>query len=332
MIMDLLTTCSKILNFCLGLGQEREKEKLLVLFDKSTRELAENFIRAGRELQGKIILHELPLGQKQKRFPEKTIQVFEDCTEEDAIIILSSVNLIYNLQLHSIISPLTRLKSISARILYLPPIPIESLNRIMSANLTEYLDYEERVLNAFSNINKIELRTEGGTYITFRCRTFGYTPYRALTPSTQALFHLGEVWTALVEDSTEGTLVYDTCLGMGKIYSKLVFQVSKGRISNHEVVGKTDPVIKQFLKEIFQADQNAIIPAELGIGLNPQAQISGCIMEDEMVKGTCHIDFGDNIAFGGVNKSYFHGGGIMRNPIIMGNGEKKIEKGQLRLK
>ncbi|KKM92222.1 hypothetical protein LCGC14_1220580 [marine sediment metagenome] len=263
MTIDLHITCSKILSFCLGLGQE--KEKLLVLFDQSTRKLAENFARAGRELQGKISLHELPLGRKQENFPEKTIQVVEDFTEEDAIIILSSINLIYNLQLHNIISPFTRLESISARTLYLPPIPIESLNRIMSTNLPEYLEYEEAVLNAFSDVNKIELRTDGGTEVTFRCRTFGYTPYRALTPGSQALFHLGEVWTAPVEDSTEGTLVYDTCLAMGKIYSKLIFQVSRGRISNHEIIGKRDPVIKEFLKVIFQADEHALIPAELGI-------------------------------------------------------------------
>lgn len=330
--MDLLSTCSRILNFCLGLGQEREKEKLLVLFDKSTLELAESFERAGRELQGKTHIHELSFGQKHENFPEKAIQVLEDSTEEDAIIILSSVNLIYNLQLHTVISPFTRLKSITARTLYLPPIPIESLNRIMSVNLPEYLEYQELVLNAFKNITKIELRTDGGTEATFRCRTFGYNPYRALNPGSQALFHLGEVWTAIIEDSTEGTLVYDTCLGMGKIHSKLIFQISRGRISSHEIVGKADPVIKTFLKEMFKADEHALIPAELGIGLNPQAQISGCIMEDEMVKGTCHIDFGDNIAFGGANKSNFHGGGIMRNPVLMGNGEKKIEKGQLRLK
>ena len=135
----------------------------------------------------------------------------------------------------------------------------------MSTNLPEYLEYEEAVLNAFSDVNKIELRTDGGTEVTFRCRTFGYTPYRALTPGSQALFHLGEVWTAPVEDSTEGALVYDTCLAMGKIYSKLIFQVSRGRISNHEIIGKRDPVIKEFLKVIFQADEHALIPAELGI-------------------------------------------------------------------
>jgi hypothetical protein len=328
--MDLPTTCSKILRFCLGLG--KEKEKLLVLSDQSTQKLAKNFVRAGKDLQRKVNLHELPLGRKHENFPERTLQMVEDYTEKDAIIILSSINLIHNLKLHSIISPFTRLKSISARTLYLPPIPIESLNRIMSANLPEYLEYEEMVLNAFNDIKRIELRTNGGTEVTFRCRNFGYTPYRALTPGSKALFHLGEVWTAIVEDSTEGTLVFDTCLSMGKIHSKLIFHVSRGRISNHEVVGKADPVINQFLKVIFQADKHAVIPAELGIGLNPQAQISGCIMEDEMVKGTCHIDFGDNIAFGGVNKSNFHGGGIMRTPIIMGNGEKKIRKGQLRLK
>lgn len=51
--------------------------------------------------------------------------------------------------------------------------------------------------------------------------------------------------------------------------------------------------------------------AELGIGLNPCARLTGVIMEDETVRGTAHFCFGDNSRFGGANRSGFHGGTVV---------------------
>ena len=51
--------------------------------------------------------------------------------------------------------------------------------------------------------------------------------------------------------------------------------------------------------------------AELGLGANAGARLSGIIMEDEAVRDTCHICFGDNTRYGGRNASAWHGGTLV---------------------
>ena len=54
--------------------------------------------------------------------------------------------------------------------------------------------------------------------------------------------------------------------------------------------------------------------AELGIGTNPAARLSGNILEDEKVKGTIHIAFGTSATIGGVNVSSVHIDGMVLQP------------------
>jgi len=51
--------------------------------------------------------------------------------------------------------------------------------------------------------------------------------------------------------------------------------------------------------------------AEIGVGVNGGAQVSGIIMEDEAVRGTCHVCFGDNARYGGQNATDWHGGTVV---------------------
>jgi len=320
--------CRRILEFCLGLG---EGEKVFILFDRTNRELALSFEEEANGLKAISELFELPYGEKTASFPKSALTTAENLSEEDALVVLSSGNMINNLSIHKIISPFSRLRSIRSRSLYIPPFPQESLIRIMSVDLGEYECYQDKLLRAFDGMETVELFTSAGTKVSFRVRKFGFTPYRAAFPGEHALFHLGEIWTAIIEDSAEGVLVYDTCLAMGKIQSKLVLHVSEGRVSGETIVGEPDPVINMYMKSLRGADENARIVGELGIGLNPNAQISGCIMEDESVRGTCHIDLGDNRSFGGSNKSDFHAGGVMMYPTIEADGRPVLVRGVFKL-
>lgn len=51
--------------------------------------------------------------------------------------------------------------------------------------------------------------------------------------------------------------------------------------------------------------------AEVGIGGCEGARLSGIIMEDEAVRGTCHFCFGDNSRYDGANASDWHGGTVV---------------------
>jgi leucyl aminopeptidase (aminopeptidase T) len=52
--------------------------------------------------------------------------------------------------------------------------------------------------------------------------------------------------------------------------------------------------------------------AEVGIGVNPSARLTGNSILDEKSLGTAHVAFGGNTGFGGANAASVHIDGIMR--------------------
>jgi leucyl aminopeptidase (aminopeptidase T) len=75
-------------------------------------------------------------------------------------------------------------------------------------------------------------------------------------------------------------------------------------------------------------DENAYVIAELGIGTNEVARLTGAVLEDEKVLGTVHVAIGRNTGFGGVNMSKIHLDFIITNPTLKIDGKVVIKNGQ----
>ena len=67
--------------------------------------------------------------------------------------------------------------------------------------------------------------------------------------------------------------------------------------------------------------------AELGVGTNDKAIITGKILEDEKVLGTVHVALGNNIGFGGNVSVPIHLDGILMNPTLKVDGKIIIKDG-----
>ena len=73
---------------------------------------------------------------------------------------------------------------------------------------------------------------------------------------------------------------------------------------------------------IAEAGEGADVVAELGIGTNERARITGSIITDEKVLGTAHVAFGDNASasYGGDNRAAIHVDGVMADATIEADG------------
>jgi leucyl aminopeptidase (aminopeptidase T) len=69
--------------------------------------------------------------------------------------------------------------------------------------------------------------------------------------------------------------------------------------------------------------------AELGIGTNEQATLSGNVIEDEKILGTCHIAFGASAAIGGTVQTPVHIDCVVLEPTIEIDGEPVVRDGEL---
>jgi len=136
----------------------------------------------------------------------------------------------------------------------------------------------------------------------------------------------GEAFIAPVETSGEGTIVYDGALGgYGLLENPVEVTVSGGRAVS-AVGGAAGPWLEATLDAGGEFGRSI---AELGIGTNPAARLTGNVLEDEKALGTIHLAFGTSLGIGGVNRSSVHIDGLVLRPTVELDGRVLMEDGTL---
>jgi len=133
----------------------------------------------------------------------------------------------------------------------------------------------------------------------------------------------GEVYTAPIETSANGVLAVKEFRDYNIKNLKLHFK--EGKVVNFKAE-KGSSVFRKLLDEA-EGDKDRI--AELGIGINYGAKLTGYRMFDEKALGTAHIAIGNNIHLGGVNKASIHLDFVLNKPSIEVDNVPLMEKGKL---
>jgi leucyl aminopeptidase (aminopeptidase T) len=142
------------------------------------------------------------------------------------------------------------------------------------------------------------------------------------------VFPGGEFTIAPVEGSAFGTCVFDLSMHhIGRIQTPIALSVENGRITSIDG-GKEAKTLRDYLERY--GDDNAwCFPAEASIGLNPAAVVRGNQREDKVILGSMHFGLGTNIDVGGTLRSNIHLDGVIREPTLYVDGERKIADGRI---
>ncbi len=135
-----------------------------------------------------------------------------------------------------------------------------------------------------------------------------------------------------VEADSEGVLIVDGSIpypGLGLLQDTVLFRVRGGRISDIECK-RNGALVKQ-LDGLFSLHDPAAtrVLAELGLGFNDKASLSGVMLSDEGAAGTGHFGFGSNSTVGGKNSVPFHLDCVFRKPTVVVDGFTIMMEGQL---
>jgi leucyl aminopeptidase (aminopeptidase T) len=135
----------------------------------------------------------------------------------------------------------------------------------------------------------------------------------------------GEAFIAPLEGSTEGTLVVDGSIaGIGKLDSPVELTVDRGQLV--EASGDDGARLMELLTEHGPDGTNV---AELGIGTNEEAIVTGNILEDEKILGSAHVAFGASAAIGGTVQVPVHLDCVVLEPTVEVDGAILVEAGEL---
>ncbi len=131
---------------------------------------------------------------------------------------------------------------------------------------------------------------------------------------------------AFVAPSTaEGTLVVDGSIaGVGKVETPVELTVRDGHLTD-----ATGPEGATLLELLTKHGQDGTNVAELGIGTNEEATLTGNILEDEKILGTAHVAFGASAAIGGTVQVPVHLDCVVLEPTVEIDGEPVCRHGEL---
>jgi leucyl aminopeptidase (aminopeptidase T) len=137
----------------------------------------------------------------------------------------------------------------------------------------------------------------------------------------------GETFIAPVEGTAEGTLVVDGSIaGVGLLETPTSLTVRGGHLT--DTTGSDGATLMQLLSEHGEDGTNV---AELGIGTNEEALLTGNVLEDEKILGSCHVAFGASAAIGGTVQVPIHLDCVVLEPTIEVDGETIVRGGALLL-
>lgn len=304
------------LSSCMGL---QRGESVLVVTDEPQEEIGRAFYRVAKELGGEAMIVLMPPRSGNGVEPPASIAVAMKAA--DVVMMPTSKSLSH-----------TRARKEAcesgARVASMPGITAEMMARTLVADYQGVALVNARIAKVLTEGKRAHLTSPAGTDLTMSLEGRAGDPDSGIYREKGIFGNLpaGEVYTAPLEGTAEGLLVIDGAMsGVGIVDAPIRMKVEKGYAVSIEG-GESAKKLLQLI-EVHGKDARNI--AELGIGTNPRAILTGLVLEDEKVLGTAHVAIGNNATFGGVVNVPSHLDGILLKPTLEVDGIFILKEGEL---
>jgi leucyl aminopeptidase (aminopeptidase T) len=300
---------------CLGV---REGEDVLVVCNPATRGLGERLCGEAQAVGAEGVLSVMA---------ERASHAAEPPAPIAGAMVASDVVLAPTVQSLSPTAARKVATEAGVRAATLPGVTEEMLARLMSADMEGLRRKGRAIAELLTEGSQARITCRNGSdlRIGLEGRT-GIPDAGELTePGAFGNLPCGEGFIAPVEGTTEGRLVVDGTIataGLGDEPVELVIQ--RGHLVSAS--GKRGERLMELLTAAGPDGTNV---AELGIGTNEKAILSGEILEDEKLLGTAHVAFGASAAIGGTVQVPIHLDCLVLKPDVTVDGEPVVRNGVL---
>jgi len=301
---------------CLRLQKD---ETVLIVTDEDTYEVGHAFFKKGLDLARQVHLVLMPVAKVNGEEPAKTIA--EMMTKYDVVVCPTSKSITHT-------DAKRNACKMGARVATLPGITTDVFIRTLQADYSKIAERTFHISRLLEKTEIVHIKTALGTDLSL--------PISGMAPiSSTGLIRdkgkggnipSGESFLAPREGESQGRLVIDASIaGIGMLDSPVTIEIKDGfaeKFSGGEQAALFEKQLNAFGQQGFNV-------AELGIGTNDKAIITGKILEDEKVFGTIHIAFGNNITMGGTCDVGIHVDCVVTKPDMWFDEIQIMEKGKL---
>jgi leucyl aminopeptidase (aminopeptidase T) len=295
-------------------------EDVLVVTDPAKRAIAEAIVSMARELGAEVVLMEM--SERESHGSEPPRPVAAAMLECDALIAPTSKSISHTEARKAACDN-------GARAATMPDITEEMLVRTMSADYKAVKRRSDAIAKLLTDGKEVHISSSQGTDVIFSIegRDGLSDNGRLAEPGTFGNLPAGEGFIAPVEGRTNGRLVFDGSVWpLGRLKDPLTVDIEDGYARSF-----SGPEGERFRSILDGHGTEAFAVAELGIGTNEAAILTGNVLEDEKIIGTIHVAFGDNHSFGGTIRVSSHQDGILLEPTVDIDGTRLLEDGSLLL-
>lgn len=297
----------------------QEGESVLVVTDDAKLEIGSAIYEAAIRLGAKPVLMVMP--PRTRNGEEPPASVSEAMKRADVVLCPTSKSLSHTNARHEACKH-------GARVATLPGITMDCMSRTLGADYNAIRIRTEKLVDMLQGTDVIRITAPAGTNITMSTngRNFGADTGVITMKGDFGNLPAGEAYVAPLEGTAEGIVAIDGAMsGYGVPETPIIMEVKGGYAVS--ISGPAD--IERLNKVIDPLGMPARNIAELGIGTNDKAIITGLVLEDEKVMGTIHIAIGDNSHFGGNIAVPSHLDGIVKSPTVWADGKLIMKDGEL---
>jgi leucyl aminopeptidase (aminopeptidase T) len=217
--------------------------------------------------------------------------------------------------------------SAGARIATLPGVTEEMLARVMSADMEGLRRKGGAIAAILDAGSEAHITSALGTDLRLGIEGREAIPDAGeiREPGVFGNLPCGEGFIAPVEGTGEGTLVIDGSIaGIGRVGEPVTLTVEGGHLT-----AATGPEGERLMELLTEHGPDGTNVAELGIGTNEKAELTGEILEDEKILGTAHVAFGASASIGGTVQVPVHLDAVVLEPDVAVDGEPVVRAGEL---
>jgi leucyl aminopeptidase (aminopeptidase T) len=300
---------------CLGV---RGGEELLVICNPATHSLGERLTAEGQEAGADAVL--ALMAERRSHAAEPPALIAEAMRLADAVLAPTVQSLSHT-------AARKAASDAGVRIATLPGVSEEMLARVMSADMAGLRHKGEALAGLLTQATEAHISCPKGSDLRLglQGRTAIADAGDLTAPGAFGNLPCGEAFIAPIEGTTEGTLmVTGSIAAIGLVEEPVRLEIEAGRLASAS--GESGARLRDLLTAHGPDGTNV---AELGIGTNEKATLTGAILEDEKILGTAHVAFGASAAIGGTVQVPVHLDCVPLDPTLELDGTCVVREGKL---
>jgi leucyl aminopeptidase (aminopeptidase T) len=310
-VSDLGLAVDAVVHRCLAV---REGENVLVIVDPATRPIGEALRDAAKALGADAVLSVMD---------ERATDGTEPPPPLAAALAASDVYIVPTSRSLSHTAARKRASDAGARGATMPGVTEDMLARAMSADFELMAARSRAVAALLQDANSAHVSCPRGTDLTLRLSGRpGIADDGDLT--TRGAFGnlpCGEGFIAPA--GGDGRLVAASLAPLGLSADSATLTVRGGRLVDAQ--GGLGP---QFIELLRAHGEPGLNLAELGVGTNERAQLTGNVLEDEKILGTVHVAFGASAGIGGTVSVPIHLDVVVTDATLDIDGQRVLDTGR----